>query len=78
MQKWNEEEGRTPGAFHNIGFDHNEGTGNLCGAQTQIGWETQEPRERYLDHLPSLNTWCHLQKLAWNLGEINMVIVATP
>nr|XP_048289968.1 mucin-17 [Myodes glareolus] len=24
MQKWNEEEGRTPGAFHNIGFDHNE------------------------------------------------------
>ncbi|MEJ1272676.1 mucin 3 intestinal [Cricetulus griseus] len=24
MQKWNEEEGRNPGAFHNVGFDHNE------------------------------------------------------
>lgn len=35
MQKWNEEEGRNPGAFHNVGFDHNEGIGNLCGAQTR-------------------------------------------
>ncbi|XP_051031606.1 mucin-17-like [Phodopus roborovskii] len=24
MQKWNEEEGKTPGAVHNVGFDHNE------------------------------------------------------
>ncbi|KAL1768639.1 Muc3 [Sigmodon hispidus] len=24
MQKWNEEEGRAPGAFHNVGFDHSE------------------------------------------------------
>ncbi|KAL6093958.1 hypothetical protein STEG23_027006 [Scotinomys teguina] len=25
LQRWSEEEGRTPGAFHNVGFDHNEG-----------------------------------------------------
>ncbi|XP_052610945.1 mucin-17-like [Peromyscus californicus insignis] len=24
LQRWNEEEGRDPGAFHNVGFDHNE------------------------------------------------------
>lgn len=24
MQQWNEEEGRTPGAIHNVGFDHSE------------------------------------------------------
>uniref|UniRef100_A0A8C8TMT4 Mucin 3, intestinal n=1 Tax=Peromyscus maniculatus bairdii TaxID=230844 RepID=A0A8C8TMT4_PERMB len=39
LQRWNEEDGRDPGAFHNVGFNHNEGTGDLCGAQTQRGGE---------------------------------------
>lgn len=41
MYKWGEEEGRaSPGAFHNVGFDHNEGISAISVELTLriIGW----------------------------------------
>lgn len=79
MYKWGEEEGRaSPGAFHNVGFDHNEGILAISMELTlrkigRVG--DRRPRKGPGTISPSLNTQSTFKGLPRTWVRYNMGVV---
>lgn len=72
MYRWGEEEGRaSPGTFHNIGFEHNEGKLAISVEITIriIGKMGDRRPGRDLGSFPISEHLVHIQWLPWNLGQ---------